>query len=364
LRLAHFDLISALFIPFVLATGLVVVATSNTLHKRGVIESGNAGGDRAVVVKVGTVAGESNLTVSFDAIISGDIARSVAQLSCQTAVTCEIEGDGEIPKRLEWKGAVATALGGAVSPERKGELEDTSPLVVGSIARLLTDRDKDGLPGAADTLRYEVKIENRGQKELTALVFKAKPDANTRLVPASVESRTITQNAIEAARVLAPVVGATFGRVIFGVGMLAIALSTITVHMLMCAFILSEMFHVQPTGWKYRLMVLTPAIGAFGVAWKLPFGVAVFASSVCVIFLPMAYVCFMVLHNKKRFMGETLPRGGKRAFWNVGMALAIAVVTLAAIVKLTILYGDIKKRHVKPKPGAELQTEHPTVASR
>jgi Mn2+/Fe2+ NRAMP family transporter len=168
---------------------------------------------------------------------------------------------------------------------------------------------------------------------------------------------TVTKSAVEAAQVLSPVVGPIFGRLIFGVGMLAIALSTITVHMLMCGFILSEMFGVEATGWRYRLLVLTPAVGAVGVAWKLPFGVAVFASSICVILLPMAYVCFMVLHNKRGFMGEAMPGGGKRIFWNAGMALAIAVVTVSAIVKVSIMYGDLKKHLRKPKPETAAMVE-------
>mgnify|MGYP001070058882 CR=1 FL=1 len=229
------------------------------------------------------------------------------------------------------------------------------PLFLGHT--LLTDRDKDGMPGPGDTLRYDVKVVNSGPNPLTDVVLKGMPDANTNLVPGSVQSRTITRSAVEAARVLAPLVGVTFGRLIFGVGMLSIALSTITVHMLMCAFIISEMFHVDPTGWRYRLLVLTPAIGAFGVGWKLPFGVAVFASSTCVIFLPMAYICFMVLHNKKRYMGEAMPRGGKRVFWNTGMALAIAVVTIFAVVKLSMMYGGVKNRLSKPKPKAAAQVE-------
>lgn len=173
------------------------------------------------------------------------------------------------------------------------------------------------------------------------------------LHPQGIEARS----AVDAAKVLESVVGPVFGHIIFGLGMLAIGLSTITVHMLMCAFILSEMFGIEPCGWKFRLMVLTPAVGALGVAWQLPFGIAVSASSLCVIFLPIAYICFMVLQNKRSFMGEAMPRGGKRAFWNVGMALAIAVVTTAAIVKLSMIYEDVSKRLFKEKPAAEQETE-------
>jgi len=430
-RLAYFDLLSAMFIPFILATGLVVVGTSNTLHKRGVVESGNSDGDKSVVVNVGTVTGNSNVTVNFDAIVSTELPPDVKEVSCRAEVACKEEAKGKPPRVLERKDVLITVLwsqGSRVSglgsgvwgqgsgvrdqesgirdqgsgiravagdptpdtrhptpeppnplptpgsptpdtrnpkPAPRSRLPETrypkpqtpSPLVVESRHALLTDRDKDGVPGPGDTLRYEVKIANSGHTSLLSVVFKGIPDRNTHLVPQSVQSRTITRSAVEAARVLAPVVGLTFGRLIFGVGMLAIALSTITVHMLMCAFIISEMFGIDPTGWRYRLLVLTPAIGVFGVAWKLPFGVAVFASSTCVIFLPMAYICFMVLHNKRRFMGEAMPRGGKRILWNAGMALAIAVVSIFAIVKLSMMYRDVKKRLFEPKSKVAARVE-------
>jgi uncharacterized repeat protein (TIGR01451 family) len=267
---------------------------------------------------------------------------------------------GKPPRVLERKDVLTTALGVARGAKPDTRPPGAAPLVIESHDTLLTDRDKDGVAGPGDTLRYEVRIANSARTSLSDVVFKGIPDPNAYLVPQSVQSRTITRSAVEAARVLAPVVGVTFGRVIFGVGMLSIALSTITVHMLMCAFIISEMFGVDPTGWRYRLLVLTPAIGAFGVAWKLPFGVAVFASSTCVIFLPMAYICFMVLHNKKRYMGEAMPRRGKRIFWNAGMALAIAVVTIFAVVKLSMIYRDVKPRlrRGEPKPKAAARVEH------
>ncbi len=365
-RLAYFDLMSAMFIPFILATGLVVVATSNTLHKRGVVESGNTAGDNAVVVNVGKIASESNVTVTFDAIVSDSLPPGADSVSCDLAVTGQRETEEEPRPVLEKKRTLRTPLNGAKLSEMTAATEDKAPqLKLESSFRLLTDRDKDGIPSVGDTLHYEVKIVNAGEVALSDVLLRGTPDPNTDVVPGSVYSRTITRSALEAARVLAPVVGATFGRVIFGIGMLAIALSTITVHMLMCAFILSEMFGIDPTGWRYRLLVLTPAIGAFGVAMKdLPFEVAVFASSTCVVFLPMAYICFMVLHNKKRFMGEAMPRGGKRALWNAGMALAIAVVTLFAVIKLSFWYGKVKEKFSKPKAKTEARINHLRVVER
>jgi len=351
-RLAYFDLIVAMFLPFVLATGFVVLATSNTLHRRGTVESGNNPGDKAVVVSVGRISAESNITVSFDVIVRKPLASDIKSVSCQAEVTCKevAPQKSDDPDTPAVGDATVTVLGSAIPPVSKSKPKGKPPrLVVANRDKLLTDRDGNGVPTPGDTIRYDVRVENSGESALTELVFRAQPDAGAELVVGSVQSRTITRSAVEATRVLAPVVGAVFGRLMFGVGMLAIALSSITVHMLMCAFILSEMFGIDATGWKYRLMVLTPAIGAFGVALKVPFGVGVFCSASCVIFLPMAYICFMVLHNKKKYMGEAMPRGAKRLFWNAGMALAIIVVTASAVVSIAINYGELKSRLQKPK---------------
>ncbi len=364
-RLAYYDLIVAMLVPFVLATGLVILATSNTLHQRGVIESGNNPEDRSVIVNVGTVAPKSNLTVSFDAVISKELGADVKEVSSQAEVTCKelpprTSDDPDTPAEGD---PTVTSLAQEMLQAKKGKPTAKPPqLAVANRDRLLTDRDKNGVPSPGDTIRYDVRIENNGQSALSGLTFRAVPDANTRLVSGSVESRTITRSAVEAARVLAPLVGAAFGRLVFGVGMLAIALSSITVHMLMCAFIVSEMFGIDATGWRYRLMVLTPAIGAFGVTWKdLPFGVGVFCSSLCIVFLPLAYISFMVLHNKKSYMGEAMPKGAKRVFWNAGMSLAIGIVTLFAVVTVAIKFGDLKKRLQAPKQKAAAGSVSPRL---
>jgi uncharacterized repeat protein (TIGR01451 family) len=364
-RLAYFDLTVAMFLPFVLATGFVVLATSNTLHRRGVVETGNNPGDKAVVVNVGSISAESNITVSFDVILRKPLASDIKSVSCEAEVTSKelAPQKSDDPDTPAVGDATVTVLGQAMQPVSKGKAKGSPPLlVVANRDKLVTDRDGNRVPTTGDTIRYDVKIENNGEKPLTGLVFRARPDDNTELVARSVQSRTVTRSAVEATRVLAPVVGAVFGRVMFGIGMLGIALSSITVHMLMCAFILSEMFGIDATGWKYRLMVLTPAIGVFGVAWKVPFGVGVFCSALCVIFLPMAYICFMVLHNKRSYMGEAMPRGAKRLFWNAGMALAILVVTASAIVSIAINYGDLKSRLQKPKAKVAL-VERPRIGS-
>ncbi len=131
-------------------------------------------------------------------------------------------------------------------------------------------------------------------------------------------------------------VGTTVGHYIFGLGILGMVLSSITTHMIVAGFAACEIFDVEPKGWKYKLACLIPAPGMLGVVvWKtMGFYVAVWTSAVCGLMLPIAYIGFFVLHNRRAYLGDAMPRGAKRVLWNLGMGLAI-LATLAYLVYAT-----------------------------
>ncbi|MBM4046121.1 MAG: divalent metal cation transporter [Planctomycetes bacterium] len=136
----------------------------------------------------------------------------------------------------------------------------------------------------------------------------------------------------DAARILGGILGQDLGRVLMGMGFLAMALSTIALHMLTCGFIVCEMLGRPAEGWVYRFTMLTPAIGVFGLAYsKLPFWAGVFASSLAFLFIPVVYVGFFILHNSAAYLGADKPRGGRAALWNAAMAVAIGLLSLSAL---------------------------------
>ena len=126
--------------------------------------------------------------------------------------------------------------------------------------------------------------------------------------------------------------GRFFARIVFGLGILGMTLSTITVHMLMCGFAVCEMFGVEPGGWRYRLACLIPTPAVAGVVlWKYmgPW-VAVPASAICGLLLPFAYIIFFILNNSKKYLGQDKPRGAKAFAWNTGMLIAIIISITSA----------------------------------
>jgi Mn2+/Fe2+ NRAMP family transporter len=140
------------------------------------------------------------------------------------------------------------------------------------------------------------------------------------------------KGAADAAKMLGVVMGETASRVLMGAGFLAMALSTITLHMLTCGFILCEIFNRPTEGWWYRLAMLAPAIGVLGVVYRqIPFWVGVFTSSIAFLLIPVVYIGIFILHNRVDYLGEDKPKGMKALLWNGAMGLAILFLSGSAV---------------------------------
>lgn len=129
-------------------------------------------------------------------------------------------------------------------------------------------------------------------------------------------------------------------RFIFGFGVLGMALSTITVHMLVSGFAFCEIFGKEPGGKVYRWACLIPAPGVLGVIlWKYmgPW-IAVPTSAICGALLPIAYISFFIMNNRKGYLGADTPRGRVALLWNIGMILAIVATSASALFYLYTKY--------------------------
>jgi manganese transport protein len=145
------------------------------------------------------------------------------------------------------------------------------------------------------------------------------------------------REAVDAAHALAPVAGVAAGRVIFSLGILGMCFTTLTIEMVICGFVLSEMLGFEPRGWAYRAATMTANIGILGAFYPLPFWLPVLASSTALIMMPIAYVGFFILQNKRSYLGDDVPRGLKGLTWNVLLLLAILVVAAGAVAKIISL---------------------------
>ena len=127
-------------------------------------------------------------------------------------------------------------------------------------------------------------------------------------------------------------VGPIFGRIIFGIGILGMTLSTITVQMLVTGFAACEMFGLDPKGWNYRLACLIPTPAFVGVIlWKtMGTWIALPAFAFGLLMLPIAYIGWFILQNSARYLGDDKPRGASAVWWNVAMGFSLAV-TLTSV---------------------------------
>jgi len=128
---------------------------------------------------------------------------------------------------------------------------------------------------------------------------------------------------------LAQVVGPTLGRVVFNIGVLAMALSTITLHMLCTGFVCTEIFGLEVGGKGYRLATLLPVPGVLGsVYWSdIAVYLAVPTSIFCGLFLPLAYFGFIRLQMRRDYLGDDRPSGTSGRLLLAGMIVTTLFLT-------------------------------------
>jgi manganese transport protein len=155
---------------------------------------------------------------------------------------------------------------------------------------------------------------------------------------------------LHAAAALEGVMGATAGRIIFDLGLIGMACGAISAHMVVCGFTFCEMFGLKQTSWRFRLFALTPAIGIFGVVASLPIWFPIAASAVCFTMLPIAYLIFLIMNNKRSYIGDAVGHGWKRAAFNMILMVALAVAFVGSAIKIK---GNVINKLFKPKPAVE-----------
>jgi len=130
-----------------------------------------------------------------------------------------------------------------------------------------------------------------------------------------------------------------FSRIVFGLGILGMAMSSITMQMIISGFAVCEIFGIEPGNWRYRLACLIPAPGVVGVVlWKYigPW-IAIPTSAICGLMLPIAFVAFFILNNSTRYLGKDKPSGAKALIWNVAMIVSIGAAFASIVYYLVSL---------------------------
>jgi len=146
----------------------------------------------------------------------------------------------------------------------------------------------------------------------------------------------VTRDAFDLAKSLKPLGGGILTNYIFGIGVLGMALSTITLLMLASGLIICEMLKLPHSGWNYRLATLGGCIGALGpFIWtKAAFWLVVPTSVFGFTLLPLAYLTFCLVMNRKDILGRDMPKGKSRWIWNVLMLIAAGVASFGSLLMI------------------------------
>lgn len=154
---------------------------------------------------------------------------------------------------------------------------------------------------------------------------------------------------IDAAQSLAVVLGGPIGRIVFDLGFIGMACGAISAHMVCCGFTVCEMFGLEYTPKRYRMFTLVPAIGILGVMIQSPIWLPVIASALAFTMLPIAYVSFFILNNKRSYLGDAVGKGWKRIAVNAVLLVAVILSLIGAGIKIKSgVIDKIKSMTAKP----------------
>lgn len=136
---------------------------------------------------------------------------------------------------------------------------------------------------------------------------------------------------VEAAQALGAVLGETRGRLVFDLGLVGMALSTIALHMICSGFALAELLGKDRTSLAYRVGTLLPVPGVLGpLLWDNQLWLTIPTNIVCGLFLPVTYLGLILWQMRTKDDARRAP-----AVTVIGMALVTIFLT-AMLAKFVI----------------------------
>ena len=186
------------------------------------------------------------------------------------------------------------------------------------------------------------EIDHEDKDEMDPLIASAKKSLNES--DRNIAAMLIKRDNATFATSLAPLTGDTVAQVVFGVGVLGMALSTIIILMLINGFAFQELFN-QP-GSKTVYFIGCAVSGSAGLLGPFIWGdgqakaaLAVPTSVIGGSLIPIAYFTFFLMMNSRRVLGDKRPTGSKRVIWNILMIGSTGIATFGSV---WVLNGNSK----------------------
>jgi uncharacterized repeat protein (TIGR01451 family) len=142
---------------------------------QGSITDGNTAGDTSIAVDVGDIAPDSDVTITFRALIADPLSDDATEVINQGIANAD--NTPSIPTDDPATLPVGDPTYTPVS---------TGPDLASYKADFVVDSDGDGIAGAGDTIEYVITLLNTGNGTATSVQFTDTPDPNTTLNTGSV----------------------------------------------------------------------------------------------------------------------------------------------------------------------------------
>ncbi len=329
--LAIFDLSTGLFVPFILATGCVIIASASRFHTTPAVHFPKPQTLPAVASVV-----EGPAFAALDEAAQRERLRGILD-------------DGYLGEESDEKvrGKLLTVH---VTDEILEEVNDPAFADLSATARRNALRDAllGADPSAVKAYRgnalKRIKEDIGGEAlaaataDDTPVEVKAREDAliaDLSLADRRMAAMLVRRDNIHLATALKPLTGPLVAQYIFGIGVVGMAISSVIILMLINGFCICEAVNRPSKGWLYRVGCLIPAVGVLGPfiwAGAAPY-LALPTSVFGFILIPIAYTTFALLLNQRKLLGENMPRGAKRWVWNVLMILGVVIVLIGSVYK-------------------------------
>jgi len=311
--LSRFDLISGMLVPYCLAPMSMVIATGGTIYHT--LENLKVNDIKDLPALAKTITSEG---VKPDPSPSRRLWQTLDKDTQALLVKITLVKEAT-PDQIQ---ACCKAMNTIISKRDFYSEEDFAGIHAKLPANIKDILKKD----RSKLIDKEIRLLNRQTLD-TAFLVKKQKDGEEVWEDDLIKKLSLRVTPAKAAGMFEAVgISPIVSRYIFGLGILGIVLSSITLQMLMAGFGACEIFKLEPGGRAYKLACLIPAVGMLGVVlWKyMGTWIAVPTSAICGVMLPIAYIGFFLLNNNKKYLGDATPRGGKALLWNFGMLIAIA----------------------------------------
>ncbi len=181
------------------------------------------------------------------------------------------------------------------------------------------------------------ELREEGNEDALAAARAALPQAD-RTVAAMLANRD-NMNLAEA---LEPLTGRAVAQIVFGIGVLGMAVSTIIMLMLISGYVFCEALNRPGDKVVHMCGTLVAGIGGFmgPFIWGNADARAALAVPTSVIggaMIPIAYMTFLLLMNSRSLLGDRMPTGMRRVRWNVLMVTATSIATIGSV---WVLWGQ------------------------